>query len=151
MDSILEILGLMALSGVKFMLAPGTTMLAGYGFMETVLITTAGGTIGVFVFYYAGEFIFCTVRDWINKRRKNKKVRKTFSRTNRLIVKTKLNYGLLGLAVITPTLLSIPLGSMIAARFFRYNRLTLPALVGSVIIWSILISGVISLGMVNFK
>jgi membrane protein YqaA with SNARE-associated domain len=149
MDKLLEILGLMLLSGTKFLLAPWTTMWTGYNFLETVLITSIGGIVGVLVFYHFGDWMNRKVQEWMNKRRKERKPKKTFSKRNKLIVKTKITYGLVGLAVITPTVLSIPVGSIIAARLFRQNKLVLPVLMASVVIWSLFISVIISYGFVK--
>ena len=123
----------MLLSGTKFLFAPGATVLAGYNYLQTLLITTLGGSAGVFIFYYFGDFLFREVQQWMNKKRKTEKVRKTFSRRNRLIVKTKVTYGLVGFVLLTPVFLSIPIGSIVAAKFFRNNKMVLPALIGAVI------------------
>jgi uncharacterized membrane protein YuzA (DUF378 family) len=151
MDKLLEIMGLMLLSGTKFLFAPWTTMWTGYNFIETVLITSLGGIAGVLVFYHFGEFMNRKIQEWLNRRKKVRKPKKTFSKRNKLIVKTKITYGLVGLAAITPTLLSIPVGSIIAARLFRQNKLVLPALMASVVIWSLLISVVLSIGFVQMR
>jgi hypothetical protein len=37
-------------------------------------------------------------------------------------------------------LISIPIGSIIAAKYFRHDRRTLPVLLSSVLIWSVVLS-----------
>jgi hypothetical protein len=50
---------------------------------------------------------------------------------------------LIGLAAITPTFLSIPLGTFLATRFFPDKRKVLIYLCASVIVWSVIVSSVV--------
>jgi hypothetical protein len=52
----------------------------------------------------------------------------------------KHGWGLRGLAALTPILLSIPLGTILAAKYFRHDRRTVPLLLSSVLIWSVVLS-----------
>jgi hypothetical protein len=63
-----------------------------------------------------------------------------FTRSNRTIVRVKHRYGLIGLAAIAPPTLSIPITAIIAAKYFRHDRRTLPTLLASVLIWSVVLS-----------
>ncbi len=131
-----EILFLLSISATKFFFAPGITISSGYNTLETLMITSSGGILGIVVFYYFGEFIFNQYDRFARKFRKNRQ-QKTFSRKNKMIVKVKGKWGLYGLALITPVLLSIPLGSVIAARFFNTQKRTLPILILAVLFWSV--------------
>ena len=142
METLWEILVIVLLSSVKFLFALGTALLAGYGYVETVLMTSIGGIMGVMVFYYFGEFINAKFQQWLDRRKKKQKQKRTFTKRNKLIVKTKITYGLIGLALLTPIFLSIPLGCILAARFFRQNRSTLPVLIFFVLFWSLVITGI---------
>ncbi|MBL4585585.1 MAG: hypothetical protein JKX84_00800 [Flavobacteriales bacterium] len=62
---------------------------------------------------------------------------------NKLIVKIKRDYGLIGLAAVTPILLSIPLGTFLAARYFDNKRKVLTYLCASVVVWSVIVSSVV--------
>ena len=53
----LHILEVALISSVKFLLAPFEAERQGMDFGEGFLVTTGGGTIGIFVFYYAGALI----------------------------------------------------------------------------------------------
>ena len=64
-----------------------------------------------------------------------KKPKKEFSRKNKLIVRVKSRWGLIGLALITPTIISIPIGTLLAARYFGSNWRTLPYMLLSVVMW----------------
>jgi len=63
MGAIFEIIGLILFSSVKFLFAPSTAYALGYTFWQTILISLIGGWLGVFVFYFAGSFVF----DWWSK------------------------------------------------------------------------------------
>ena len=59
-----------------------------------------------------------------------------------MIVRVKRNQGLNGLAAITPVLISIPLGTILAARYFRHDKRALPVLFSSVLIWDVILSSI---------
>lgn len=141
MGDVVKIFGLLIFSGVKFFLAPSTAIISGYSYTETILITTIGGIGGVITFYYFGEFLQYV----FSRKKKKKKEKKVFTRMNRTIVRVKSTYGLLGLAVLTPCLFSIPLGALLAARYFDKDKRTLPFLLASVIVWSFILTSATSI------
>lgn len=135
---------LFLLSSIKLLWAPGTAIAAGLKFWEAWLVTSTGGMLGVLVFYNFGHLLFAYL-DRLRRRRyqrlgKVAPVRKSFTRRNRWFVAIKGKFGLIGLAIITPTMLSIPVGSVIAARFFYNNRRTLPYLLLSTLLWTFALS-----------
>ena len=84
MSSILEIGLLLVFAAIKFLFAAGYLLIdKGYPYFQTVLILIAGGTIGVFVFYYFSAL----VNQLINRLLRRKKTRKVFTKQNRIIVK----------------------------------------------------------------
>lgn len=137
----LQIIGLILFSSVKFFFAPSTIYLSGYSYFETIAITITGGAIGVFVFFYTGSAIF----KFIGDRFSSSKPKRSFSRKNRFIIKVKSSWGLIGLALLSPTLISIPLGCLLASRYFRNDRRTIPFLMGSVVFWSFVLTSLTAL------
>jgi len=136
LGSVTEIISLIVLSATKFIVAVGVLLIGkGYNYQNTVLILICGGSLGTFFFFYFSEI----VNIFINKLLKKKKRKKTFTKMNRFIIKTKSGYGLIGLALLTPTLFSIPLGCFLAARFYYKNKWTLPTLIFGIIFWSFLL------------
>ncbi len=138
MTEILQIIGLMLFSGLKFFFAPSTTLLSGYSYFETIAITTIGGILSTIAFFYFGEML----KMLFSKRRFFKKENKIFTRTSRRLARVKTKYGLIGLAILTPCVFSIPLGSLIAARYFDHDRRTLPFLITSIVLWSFLLTSI---------
>lgn len=142
----LDAVAVVLLSMVKFAVSPLLSYHRGFGFWETIIITSAGGILGVLVFYRTSGWIMERAR--IRRLRRALRLeaegrtsrRRTFTRTNRLIVWIKRGHGLGGLAVITPVIISIPLGAILAAKYFSNDRRTVPSLISSVLIWAVLLS-----------
>ncbi|GAB4381638.1 MAG: hypothetical protein Kow0075_13380 [Salibacteraceae bacterium] len=130
---ILKIAALVLFSSVKFLFAPSTVYLSGYNVWQTILITIIGGFLGVVVFYKGGSYIFA----WWTRRFGGGKATKKFNRRTRTLVKIKNKYGLYGLAFLSPCLISIPIGAVVAAKYFRHDNRTIPVFFSAVVFWSI--------------
>ena len=64
-----------------------------------------------------------------------------FTKMNRRIIRIKHVSGYLGVAALTPLVLTIPLGGILAARFFHHERRTIPAMLLSVVLQSLVVTG----------
>lgn len=155
--NIFRVLILLLLSSFKFAFAiPISLYQYKFNCVETIIISSVGGILGVLFFaflsnllikawrkFYLGSKTDMAVRNFFNKlfniKPKNKK-KKVFTRRNKMIAKTKRNYGLIGLALITPSLISIPLGTFIILRSFPNQKKSILILCLSVIFWAIVFS-----------
>jgi hypothetical protein len=144
MENVLRALSVLLMSTFKFMFAAPLSYGLGFGFIATFILLVAGGAAGMAGFFLAGA----RVLEWFrlrHLRREEKRATKglpphrIFTRTNRLIVRLKHGYGLPGLAVMPP-ILSIPITAVIAAKYFRHDRRTLPVLLAAVVAWSAVLS-----------
>jgi hypothetical protein len=54
------------------------------------------------------------------------KTKKKFTRMNKFIVRIKHRLGIVGLSFFAPFFLGIPLGTIIAAKFFGHQKKTFP-------------------------
>lgn len=135
MQNITQALGILLLSATKFFLAPSTAVYLGYSLLNSIFLTTLGGIIGFFLFFKFGIAIRKSFQLIIKPKKK-----KMFSRTNRIIVKVRSNYGLWGLAVLTPCLLSIPIGAFLASRYYPKDKRMPFAFCSLILLWSILLS-----------
>jgi membrane protein YqaA with SNARE-associated domain len=134
---------LFLLSSVKFFLAPPTGIAFGFSFFKTVTITTTGGISGVIFFYYFGRWVNRMIKRLIRKFKKKKKEEecpKKFTFQNKLIVKLKMFFGVNGLAIASPILISIPIGSILASRYFHKNTTPIVFCVW-VLVWSLALTG----------
>lgn len=145
MEKALQVLLVVILSSTKFLSAPITALNIGFGFVQTLVITTLGGMLGVVFFYYLSSVIMRILNKLSPSSPEKKKVQKKkhFTWKNKMIVRVKRDFGLVGLAALTPTVLSIPVGTFLAARYFDNTAKVLGYLFASVIVWSVIISSVV--------
>lgn len=148
----LEVTEVGLIASVKFLFSPFEAERYHFNFWESFTVTTGGGIIGILAFYFAGTQItgwwrnFTDLAKSIFLRQPLAEIRKiprrNFTRTRRLIVRVKTRFGLAGIAFITPCLISIPLGTAIAADLFRKRRPVLIYLFISLVFWSLLLNGI---------
>jgi len=158
--SFFKLIEVLLLSGVKFLLAPPYAIGIGFNYVETFLITTIGGLLGVVFFFYISEFLLSLFKKvWpfirtfftgsaikpktkivVSVPEENRK--KLFSWKNKFIVNTRRKYGLWGIAILTPILLSIPLGTFIASKYYKNKKSVLLSLTVSVICWSVVMTSI---------
>jgi hypothetical protein len=133
-----EIISVFLLSTVKFVLGgiPLAVVVYQFPFFESVTVTTLGGCTGATFFVYSSDFLIA----YFKRKRIEKKTvstKKKFTRTNKIIVIVKHRFGLLGIALLTPLLLSIPIGCFLAVRYFKEKQRILIYMFGSVLFWSV--------------
>jgi len=132
---LLKILSVFLLSSVKFGIGGvPAAVFANFPFFKAMLITISGGITGVTVFAY--------LSDWINERLKkigSKKQKKKFTLTNKIIVYVKKYFGLIGISIITPLILSIPLGVFIAVKFYHDKNKVIRFMFVSITIWAVVL------------
>lgn len=85
---------------------------AGFNLIEILITTLVGGMIGVIVYLYLWELILKLYRRFFPPK---KKEGIKINNTKRWIVKIIIKYELYGIAFLTPLLLSVPIGTMMAA------------------------------------
>lgn len=140
MSTLLKILTVISLSGLKFMIAiPLSALQYNFNFLQTLLFSLSGGMIGVFLFSMLSE----KINILFPKKKKIKRKRKR-SFKEVITIKAAKKYGVYGIAAITPILLSIPIGTIIALRLFPEKRKTVPVIMSSVVIWAIILSVVLT-------
>jgi hypothetical protein len=114
-----------------------------FAFLETVLWTNVGGVLGIYFFAYLSGKLLA----WWNRTFKKRHSispensyngKKTFTKRNRRIVRIKQQYGLIGIALSTPIVLSIPLGTFLVVRYYRTSRSKFLYLIASNVIWSLI-------------
>ena len=130
-----KVLGLLIFSALKFFLAPSAAVIAGYTFWETFLITSSGGLLGFLLFFKFGEVLQRGFKLIIKA-----KPKKRFSKRNKMIVKLKRRYGLWGLAILTPSLLGVPLGAFLASAYYRKQKGALWVFFSFILLWSFILT-----------
>lgn len=106
-------------------------------FFQTILYTNIGGLLGIIASAILSKgLIKIYIAFWPDKLKRKIKKGKKFTRRNRLLVNLKMKYGLLGIAFLTPVLLSIPLGTFLVAKYYGQSKKSYGYLLFSQLIWS---------------
>ena len=134
MEDVLTILTIYVLSMFKIIFGPTMGYAAGFSPLVTVLITVSGMMTTVLIFTFFGEIIREKI---LNRFIKPKKV---FTKKNRRFVKIWRKYGELGVAFLTPILLSPPGGSIIAIALGGSRKKT----IGYMFLWSVVWTTIIT-------
>lgn len=142
----IEIILTILFSAVKFaMTFPLVIMQFEFSFLETILWTNVGGIVGIYFFAFLSEKLIA----WWNRNFRRSRLssdeetehkKRVFTKRNRRIVTIKQRYGLIGIAVSTPFLLSIPVGVFLVVRYYRSSRSKFLYLIASNVFWSIIYS-----------
>lgn len=136
-EEIATLIGVFLLSAVKFGIGGvPAAVFAEYSFFKSLAVTVSGGVFGTFFFTFFSE--------WINKKlatlaSKNKKPKKKFTYMNKIIVYVKKYFGLIGISIITPLLLSIPLGVFLAMRYYKDKQKVISYMIISIFSWAIIL------------
>lgn len=143
-SSWLEIVSVFLMSSVKFVFGGVPLALVyGFSFFKAVTVTSLGGFTGSTFFVFMSDKLIA----FFKKRKAQKKAaaieskpKKIFTRKNKIIVIVKKRFGLLGIAVLTPLLFSIPIGCFLAVRYFKDKQRIIIYMFGSILFWAIALS-----------
>ena len=125
---------------VKFIFAPSTALaIEGNTWYYTLIAVSLGGMTGATFFYFFSVQIIER-----NQKRRIRKgiIRRKFSRMNKTIIKTKTNIGMVGLALLAASFISIPLGSIALAKFYRHKKSTIFILYSAIILSASIFTGI---------
>ncbi len=164
MDEFLKVLLIIAMSSVKFIAGPVFLYFDdnyNFSFIEKISYSIIGGMLGVLIFAYGSDFI---VRVWVflktpvvaifKRRHAEGKInadhfiirkKKVFNSRNRRLVRIWSNYGIIGIAFVTPILLSIPVGTFIATRLIHNKKKVMMYMFISIVFWSFLMISIFEL------
>jgi hypothetical protein len=125
----LKCLEVALIASVKFLLAPFEAERQGFGMMQSLVITTLGGLTGIAAFLFAGDALFAGWRHLkalflsvFSKKTTDqieRKMPKKVKPEGRIIQYVRTRFGLAGITFVTPCIISIPIGTLIAAGLYR--------------------------------
>jgi len=158
--SLLNWLEVLVLSGIKFIFAPALSIGLGFSYIQTIIITSVGGLTGVYFFYYLSDvtinFYYKNIYPYFSIAKKLKPIyigvpaktyplrgKKSFTFKNKTIVRTRKTFGIKGIAILTPIVLSIPLGVFLVNRYYGHDKKKFIYLGISVVLWSFLLTSVL--------
>lgn len=137
-EEVLKALSVFLLSMLKFILGPVTGFTLKLHFLTTTLATIGGMMMSVVMFTYFGEWMRAIVL------RRFYRNRKKFSPRSRRIASWR-KYGLTGIAVLTPLVLTPIGGTLLAVGATKSKERILVAMLISASAWSLILNGVIYL------
>jgi uncharacterized membrane protein len=135
-ESILKVIPIYFSSMFKFILGPIGGYAAGLTLITTILATVAGMMTVVLLFSFFGDFM----RRQIARIRTKRPV---FSKRTRKVVVLWQKYGLLGVAILTPVILSPVGGCLLAISFGTPKEKLIFYMFVSAAFWSVLFSSLI--------
>jgi len=156
MEFILKYINVIAIASVKFFWATPYAYLFHLNQIETFVMIQLGGLLG-FLFYYSFfSFLlkelkliwpliyFITPRifkvrfeQWRIMRRARRATANKFTRRNKMIARIRRKYGMPGIVLLTPVLLSIPIGALLGTKYFHHRKGFIPWMMLSVFVWGI--------------
>ena len=154
MIAIFKIVQVFLLATVKFVLTFPYALLIGLNFQQTLISVTMGGIAGFIFFYHFSGFAirqFHHVKTFLWKhspttfkyryrkivdKRKRVTGEKVFTRRNRLIVKFRSKYGLIGIVIASPIILSLPIGAFLINKYYPKHKLALSYMILSILSWA---------------
>jgi len=147
--TVLEVIWWMLMSIVKFLFVPSLMIARGAGFLLTVITATSGAFLGIQIFFHFGKFLMRHWTAWMTSLRPNRPPAPIFTPARRRMVRMRDKFGILGLLLISG-LISVPVTSMIAAKF--YNRV--PAVTAWLTLafaaWAVVLAGLSSWAIRSF-
>jgi hypothetical protein len=157
MDFLFKYLNVVLIASVKFFWATPYALLFNLNYIETIVMVEIGGLLGFLFYYYFFAFLLKELKlswpnvyritpaifkvgfeQWLTERRKRKLTARKFTRTNKMIVKIRDKWGMIGIIVLTPILLSIPIGALLGTKYFRHIHGFIPWMLVSISLWGII-------------
>ena len=141
------------LGTVKFLFAASLLSTTKLTPLEVALCTGTGALISFNIFYYSASYFM--------QRAKNKKLKaivegtyeqkNVFTKVNKFMVRLKKSKsGFWILSIFAPLFLSIPLGSIIVAKFYQTFRLTYPIAMLSIAVWAFVLAYLVNIVSAQF-
>ena len=135
MVEVLKYLSVYLVSMVKFFGGPVTGVTLGLSYTESVLLTVAGMMTSVVIFSIIGR----AFSKRVSARRRSKSI-PVFSKKNRRVVQIWKKFGIMGVAFLTPILLTPIFGTVVAALFGASRKHIFLHMLWSAFFWSALLN-----------
>ena len=131
------------------MFAPFGGPALGLTFLETYSGCVSGAILSSALFYFSANYLMDRAKAKRIQKQKEAlkngspvKRKKNFTRMNKFIVKIKRSLGQVGICFWAPFFLSIPIGSIISAKFYGHSSKSYP-----LIVLGIFLNGIVTTGI----
>ena len=121
-------------------------------FFDIFIPTTAGAILSMAIFYFSSDLLM----ERAAKKRQlehqkaieanlTPKMKNKFTWINKFMVRLKSRLGIFGITLLGPLFLSIPVGSIVCAKFYGDKKKTFPLMVLFMILYSLIMCSIIYL------
>lgn len=154
MIAVFKIIQVFLLASVKYVFTFPFALLIGLNFQQTLISVTLGGLAGLYFFYHFSGFAikrFHHVKTFLRKHlplsirmkyrhfltwRKDVTGERVFCKRNRYIVLFRTKFGLPGIVILSPIVLSIPFGAFLLHKYYSRHKFALSYMVLSILSWT---------------
>lgn len=154
MVAVFKIIQVFLLASVKYVVTFPYALLIGLNFQQTLIAVTLGGIAGFFFFYHFSAIVIKRLhhlRIFLHRHapspvrlkisqlkawRKKTTGEKVFTKKNRLIANFRAKFGLVGIVILSPIILSIPIGAFLLNKYYSQHKMAKPYMVLSIVSWS---------------
>ncbi len=136
MSTALKYFTVFFLSGLKFIFGPTFGVANDLPLIAIILLTACGMMATIYLFTFFGS----DLRNFANRFKRNPKV---FTKRNRRFVKIWRKFGLEGVCLLTPLLLSPPVGGLLANLLGTNKRKLIKWMWISALFWSAVLSTIV--------
>jgi len=156
MEYLLKLLSVFLVASVKYFWATPYSFGLKLNEWETIFLMEMGGILGFLFFYFFFGFVFKELKLlwpvvyhftpvlfkvrfelWRKQRKLKLVLARKFTLKNKLIVLLRKRYGMWGLVILSPVLLSIPVGALLGNKYFKQNNHFIPYMILSIVIWGV--------------
>jgi len=150
---ILKLLNVYLLATVKYFLTFPYALVIGLNYTQTIIAVTIGGISGFIFFYLLSGFIiryFNKHKGFLNFTIKKyllvdlaklfarkPRTKPVSTRRMRMLVKFRRSYGLWGIVIMTPIILSIPIGAFLLKKYYSTHKNVFAYMMISILGWSL--------------
>jgi len=155
--AILKLIHVYLLATVKYFLTFPYAIIIGLNYTQTIIAVTIGGITGFYFFYRLSGIvieyyykhrgtIFSAVRKYLRidlarvMERRSSRKKPVFNKRMRIFIKFKKSYGLWGIIIATPILLSIPLGAFLLNKYYSKQKNIFAYMMISILGWALVFS-----------
>jgi len=156
MIAALKIIQVFLLASVKYVLTFPFAILIGLNIKQTIISVTLGGSVGFVFFFHFSDYAFrnfhhvkTAVKRFLPESmlvffrnlalwRRKITGERVFSRRNRFIAKFRARFGLPGIVILSPVVLSIPFGAFLLNKYYSKHKFAIPYMIISILSWTAL-------------
>jgi hypothetical protein len=156
MEYMFKVLSVFLVASIKYFWATPYSFGMKLNEWETIFFMETGGMLGFLFYYYFFGFLFKELKllwpmvynftpvlfkvrfeMWLVRQRILRVNARKFTRRNKMIVKMRRRYGMWGLIILSPVILSIPVGALLGNKYFKHNHQFISYMLLSILIWGI--------------